>query len=87
MDAVRMHKIECREGSIDINRYGIQLKLYAKKRREPSDVKEVVRVVTQEISDTCISMGAMGHIKSCLKADSGFIKADTIGSKYGVHIE
>ena len=84
-----MPKIERREGPIDINRYGIQLKLYAKKGREPSDVKEVVRVVTQEISDTGISMGAMaiGHIKSCLKADSGFIKADTIGSKYGVHIE
>ncbi|MCS7102967.1 MAG: hypothetical protein NZ992_03695 [Candidatus Korarchaeum sp.] len=45
--------------------------------------------IVRRIAEECIRRGArsIGHIKTYLRTESGYVRADTIGVKYGVNVE
>jgi hypothetical protein len=69
--------------------YGIAFKLTSSKAIPPAEATEMARVAMKELAEEAIRRGAImiGHIKCILKASGGYVKADTIGAKYGVYVE
>ena len=76
-------------GNMDVRGYGVKLKISADRDVEPNEVMEAVGEVMSGIAVDCMERGAVtiGHVKSYLKAQSGFVKSDTIGPKYGVNVQ
>lgn len=69
--------------------YGIAFKLSSSKAIPSEEATEMARVAMKELAEEAIRRGAImiGHIKCILKASGGYVKADTIGAKYGVYVE
>jgi len=69
--------------------YGIAFKLSSSKALTPEETTEMAREAMKELAEEAIRRGAImiGHIKCILKASGGYVKADTIGAKYGVYVE
>lgn len=67
--------------------YGIAFELKAKSPVEPKVMEEMVTAVMKETADECMRLGALmiGHIKCILHTETGYVKSDTIGTKYGVN--
>ena len=69
--------------------YGIAFKLSSSKALTPEEATEMAREAMKELAEEAVRRGAVmiGHIKCILKASGGYVKADTIGAKYGVYVE
>jgi predicted metal-dependent phosphotriesterase family hydrolase len=69
--------------------YGIAFKLSSSKAIAPAEATEMAREAMKELAEEAVRRGAImiGHIKCILKASGGYVKADTIGAKYGVYVE
>jgi len=69
--------------------YGIAFKLTAPQPVEPHVIEDVAREVMREIADECMKQGAtmIGHVKCIIHTPNGWVKADTIGTKYGIYVK
>lgn len=75
--------------TINIGGYGAAFKISSIRAVDPATLRSVTGQIIQEIAEVCILKGAkaIGHVKLYLKTQSGYLQADTVGMKYGVHIE
>lgn len=66
--------------------YGIAFTLRAPEPVEAKVMEEMVTVLMKETAEECMRMGAVmiGHIKCILHTETGYVKSDTIGTRYGV---
>ncbi|MEM1985092.1 MAG: hypothetical protein QXW76_07500 [Candidatus Korarchaeum sp.] len=78
-----------RHGHGNIHCSSISLKISSREFVFPEKFNEIVHEMVKEIADECIRRGAkaIGHIKLYLKTESGYVRADTVGIKYGVNVE
>jgi hypothetical protein len=69
--------------------YGIAFKLVAAQPLDTIKLEDMARDLMKEIADECVKQGAtmIGHIKCILHTTGGWVKADTIGAKYGVYVK
>jgi hypothetical protein len=69
--------------------YGIAFKLVAAQPLDPSKLEDMTRDLMKEIADECVKQGAtmIGHVKCIMHTAGGWVKADTIGAKYGVYVK
>jgi hypothetical protein len=75
--------------TINIGGYGAAFRISSIKTVDPETFKSTVEQLVKEIAEACMRRGAkaIGHIKLYLKTQSGYLQADTVGMKYGVHIK
>jgi hypothetical protein len=83
-----MPKVSHQEGKMDVRGHGLELMISSSRDVPPDEVTETVIEIMKSISKEVMYEGAVaiGHIKSYLKAKSGFVKSDTVGIKYGVNV-
>lgn len=69
--------------------YGIAFKLVAPQPLDPNKLEDMARDLMMEIAKECVKQGAtmIGHVKCILHTAGGWVKADTIGTKYGVYVK
>jgi hypothetical protein len=69
--------------------YGIAFKLTSPQPVSAEAATEMAQVAMKELAEESVRRGAImiGHIKCILKSSSGYVKADTIGVKYGVFVD
>jgi phosphoribosylaminoimidazole (AIR) synthetase len=75
--------------AINIGGYGAAFKISSIRAVDPATFRSATGQIVKEIAEACMRKGAkaIGHVKLYLKAQSGYLQADTVGMKYGVHIE
>lgn len=68
--------------------YGSTFKLQFRKPLSPKEIKSLTAEFINTIEERLMKRGAkgVGHIKLYIKGRSGYLHADTLGSKYGIHI-
>ncbi len=75
---------------LNINGYGVALRLIHGSAAGVSaaSIKEMAGELVAEIAEECLRSGAraVGHIKSYLRADGGYIKADIVSVKRGAQV-
>lgn len=69
--------------------YGIAFRLTSPTPVSQDTAAEMARAAMKELAEASVRRGAtmIGHIKCILKTDSGYVKADTIGVKYGIFVD
>lgn len=72
-----------------ISGYGVSLKIKNNKRHGSRVLKEYLVQLMKTTSAKCEEKGAtvIGHIKSYLKSDDGYLRCDTIGDEESIGIE
>ncbi|MBC7113462.1 MAG: hypothetical protein H5T34_05550 [Candidatus Methanomethyliales bacterium] len=77
------------EEHISISGYGSTFLLRFSRPFSPEEIKVLVAdfIKTVEASLMKRSAKGIGHIKLYIKGRSGYIRADTIGSKYGLYMD
>jgi hypothetical protein len=75
--------------AINIGGYGAAFRITSPRAVDPTALRSVTGEIVKEIAEACMRKGAkaIGHVKLYLKAQSGYIRADTVGMKYGVHVD
>ncbi|MGC8936948.1 MAG: hypothetical protein ACP5KV_06275 [Candidatus Methanomethylicaceae archaeon] len=83
------HEIEVpHEESLNIGGYGSTFRIEFGKPVKPEDIKQVIEAFIKLTEDSLIRNGAkgVGHIKLHVKGKHGYMRADTLGAKYGIHV-
>ena len=83
------HEVPHEEEDLSISGYGSTFVLKLGKTFSPEEIKVLAAALIKSIEDALMRRGAkgIGHIKLHMKGRSGYLRADTIGSKYGIHVE
>jgi len=83
------HDIPHGDEAINIGGYGAAFKISSTRAVDPATLQSISRDLVKEIAEGCMRRGAkaIGHVKLYLKAQSGYIQADTVGMKYGIHVD
>jgi len=83
------HEAPHEEEDLSISGYGSTLVLRFGKPFSPDEIKSLAADLIKSIEDTLMRRGAkgVGRIKLHIKGNSGYLRADTIGSKYGIYID
>lgn len=84
------HEIEVphEEESLNIGGYGSTFKIEFSKPVKPEEIKHVIEAFIKFTENGLITNGAkcVGHIKLHVKGKHGYLRADTLGAKYGIHV-
>ena len=82
-------KIPHRDGSININGYGLMMKIHSSTAVAPERLEEMIREVVLGIAKECMENGAtaIGHVKTHLKTTHGYARADVVRLKEGAYVQ
>ena len=74
-----------RDGAIKVEGFGVSLRIQAGKVISAQELELALKELVTSIAEGCLEKGAktIGHIKSHLKASSGYIKADIVHLSQG----
>ena len=70
-----------------VSGYGVAARLSREKPISEANLKKLAEDMMLLIVDKCMALGAraIGHIKSFIRTEAGYIRADSIGRPYGAH--
>ncbi len=77
------------EENLKIGGYGGEFQIQFKRAVEPSEIKLITVEMIEAITDGLMRKGAkgIGHIKAYIRGTNGYLRTDSLGSRYGIHID
>jgi len=89
MDDEHTHVAPHEEEGVNIGGYGAAFRISSPKAVDPAVLREIAEELVREITEACMRRGAkgVGHVKLYLKTAAGYLRADTVGIKYGIRVD